>query len=89
VSIGQAAQRTSGYAVASLVLGIAGFFVFPVIPSILAIVFGGKAREEMRANPAIGGDGLATAGIVLGWVGVAITGIVLVFGVLLLLAFAN
>jgi hypothetical protein len=88
VSVERAAQRTSGYAVASLVLGIAGFFVFPVIPSILAIVLGNKARAEMRADPTIAGDGLATAGIVLGWVGVAITGIVLVFGLLLLLAFA-
>jgi hypothetical protein len=88
VSVEQTAQRTSGYAVASLVLGIAGFFVFPVIPSILAIVLGNKARAEMRADPTIAGDGLATAGIVLGWVGVAITGIVLIFGLLLLLAFA-
>lgn len=87
MSVEQAAQRTSGYAVASLVLGIAGFFVFPVIPSILAVVFGNKAREEIRANPSVGGEGLATAGVVLGWVGIAIVGIVVLLGLLLLLAF--
>ena len=77
------AQRTSGYAIASLILGIAGFFVFPIVPSILAIVFGQKAREEFRRDSTAGGDGLATAGIVLGWVGLALTAIGLVFLLLL------
>jgi hypothetical protein len=81
VSLEQTAQRTSGYATASLVLGIAGFFVFPLVLSILAIVFAAKAREEIRGNPSIGGDGLATAGNVLGWVGVAMS----VAGLLVLL----
>jgi hypothetical protein len=86
VTVENAAQRTSGYAIASLILGIAGFFVFPVVPSILAIVFGLKAREELRRNPAVGGEGLATAGIVLGWVGIALTAIGLLFLLLFLVA---
>ena len=69
------AQRTSGYAIASLILGIAGFVVFPIVPSILAVVFGQKAREELRREPTLGGEGLATAGIVLGWVGIGIVGL--------------
>jgi hypothetical protein len=85
VTVENAAQRTSGYAIASLILGIAGFFVFPVVPSILAVVFGQKARDELRRNPSLGGEGLATAGIVLGWVGIALVGIGLVFLLLLLL----
>ena len=87
MSVEQAAQRTSGYAVASLVLGIAGFLVFPLIPSILAVIFGQKAKEEIRANAAVGGEGLATAGVVLGWVGIAISAIFLVLGFLVFLAF--
>jgi hypothetical protein len=83
VTVENAAQRTSGYAIASLILGIAGFFVFPIVPSILAIVFGRKAQEEIGRDPTLGGDGLATAGIVLGWVGIALLAIVLVFVVLL------
>jgi hypothetical protein len=86
VTVENAAQRTSGYAIASLILGIAGFFVFPVVPSILAVVFGLKAREELRRNPALGGEGLATAGIVLGWVGIALTAIGLLFLLLFLVA---
>ena len=37
MNIEHAAQRTSGNAVASLVLGIAGLFVFPLVPSILLL----------------------------------------------------
>ncbi len=83
MTVENAAQRTSGYAIASLILGIAGFFVFPVVPSILAIVFGRKAREEIERDPTLGGDGLATGGIVLGWVGLALIGIGVLFILLL------
>jgi hypothetical protein len=83
VTVENAAQRTSGYAIASIILGIAGFFVFPIVPSILAVVFGQKAREELRQEPTLAGDGLATAGIVLGWVGIALVAIVLLFVLLL------
>jgi MFS family permease len=73
------AQSTSGYAIASLVLGIVGIFVFPVVGSILALIFGYIARNEIdRSSGRQGGRGLAIAGIVLGWVGV-------VFGIVLLL----
>jgi Domain of unknown function (DUF4190) len=84
VSLARVAERTSGYAIASLVLGIVGFFALPIVASILAIVFGHKAREEIR-NGTASGDGFATAGIVLGWVGVVV-GVLLVLGILFLLA---
>jgi hypothetical protein len=74
-------QSTNGYAVASLVLGITGLAVLPVIASVLALVFGYMGRNEIdRSGGAQGGRGLAVAGIVLGWVGVA-------FGFLILLLF--
>ena len=87
MTVENAAQRTSGYAIASLILGIAGFFVFPIVPSILAVVFGQKARKELRRDPTLGGEGLATGGIVLGWVGLALTAIGLIFVLLLWSAF--
>ena len=87
MTVENAAQRTSGYAIASLILGIAGFFVFPIVPSILAVVFGQKARKELRRDPTLGGEGLATGGIVLGWVGLALTAIGLIFVLLLWIAF--
>jgi hypothetical protein len=58
---------TNGYAVASLVLGILWIWW---IGSILALFFGYVARSQIRAaGGRQGGDGLAIAGIVLGWVG--------------------
>jgi len=58
--------RTNGMAVASLVLGILWIYW---IGSVLALVFGYIARNQIRERGE-NGSGLATAGIVLGWVGV-------------------
>ena len=60
-----------GNAVASLVLGILGITVIPFICSILAIILGrasiGDARKRGERS-----SGMATAGVILGWIGVAI-----------------
>jgi len=59
-------QTTNGSAVASLVLSILGLFG---IGSLLGIIFGYKARREIRGSGGYqGGDGLAVAGIVIGYV---------------------
>jgi hypothetical protein len=59
-------------AVASLVLGIVGW-AFCGIGSILAIVFGFVARGQIRSSQGRqGGQGLAQAGIILGFVGLAL-----------------
>jgi hypothetical protein len=75
--------RTSGKATASLVLGIIGILILPIVFSVLAIVFASIARREIEADPSLGGKGLATAGLVTGIVGL-VGGLILV--VLLLAA---
>jgi hypothetical protein len=61
--------RTNGMAVASLVLGILWFWW---IGSVLALIFGYVGKAEIdRSNGRQTGRGLAIAGIVLGWIGVA------------------
>jgi hypothetical protein len=72
-------EGTSGNAIASLVLGILGFVVFPLVPSILAIVLGRSAKRDIAARPGLGGEGMATAGIVLGWIGVAVIVVAVLF----------
>jgi hypothetical protein len=67
-------RRTNGMAIASMVLGIVWIYW---IGSILALIFGYVARKQIRERHE-GGDGMATAGIVLGWVGVGVLTIVLV-----------
>ena len=72
-------------AIISLVFGIVSWFALPLIGAIVAIVAGHMARGEIRrANGAIGGRGMATAGLVLGYAHIAL---VLIGGCLFLLFF--
>ena len=69
------APRTTGWAIASLVLGIIG-------GALLAIVFGFVARSKIkRSGGALRGKGLATAGIVLGFAWTALFAAIIVLGV--------
>jgi Domain of unknown function (DUF4190) len=71
---------SSGWAVASLVLGIAGFVTF--FTGALAIAFAGLAFAEIRHSPGRGGRGLAVAGLVLGIVALSLYGLVLLLSAL-------
>jgi hypothetical protein len=70
-------RRTNGLAIASMVLGILWLYW---IGSILALVFGYIARNQIRER-GDSGDGMAIAGIVLGWVGVGVLGLAFVVAV--------
>jgi uncharacterized protein DUF4190/HAAS domain-containing protein len=60
---------TNGLAIASLLFGI---FWLGGIGSLAALVLGYRARREIRRSAGgQRGDGLATIGIVLGWIGLA------------------
>ena len=61
-------RRTSSLAVVSLVAGLLGWTLAPFLGSLVAIVTGHMARSEIRRDPnGVDGDGLAIAGLVLGW----------------------
>lgn len=59
------AEPGKGLAIASLVCGIVSFFCFGFILGILAVIFGGVAKSKGFTG------GMATAGIVLGIIGLA------------------
>jgi len=60
---------TSILAVVSLVAGILGFSILPVIATVVALITGYMARKETRAvPPTASGDGMATAGIIMGYI---------------------
>ncbi|MCE9647654.1 MAG: DUF4190 domain-containing protein [Chloroflexi bacterium] len=60
---------TSTLAIISLIAGVLGFLGLPIIASIAAIVTGYAARNETRSvPPKAAGDGMATAGIIMGWI---------------------
>jgi len=73
-------QKTNGYAIASLVLGI-----IPLcgIGGILALIFGYMAKNQIdNSGGAEGGRGLAIAGIVLGWIWVGLFALFVVFAII-------
>lgn len=69
-----------GLAVASLVTGILGFVGLFVVGPILALVFGYSARSRIKERTDVGGDGMAVAGIILGWIGLIATAVVIGLG---------
>jgi len=66
--------RTSSMAVVSLVLGIASYFVIPLLGAIAAIITGNIAKKEIQQeSEALSGAGLAQAGMILGWVNIGLS----------------
>ena len=77
-------RTTSTLAVVSLVAGILGWTLLPLLGSLGAIITGHLARGEIRRSAgAIDGNGFAIAGLVLGWGSVIVT----VLGILLVVVF--
>jgi hypothetical protein len=63
------APPTSTLAIISLIAGIVSWFLIPVIAAVAAVITGHMAKNEIRkSNGTLGGNGMATAGMVLGYV---------------------
>lgn len=62
-------KRSSGFAIASFVLGILGIpLSWTILPWLLAIVFGHVARSQIKkSGGAITGNWLCVTGLVLGY----------------------
>jgi hypothetical protein len=74
-------RETNGSAIVSVVLGV---LWFAGIGSVLALVFGYRARREIKnSGGSQKGSTLATVGIILGWIGIAILLIAVAGGVTL------
>jgi len=74
----------STLAIVSLVSALLGFTFLPVVGSIVALITGYMARDETRSiPPKASGDGMATAGIILGWVQIGL----LIIGICCTIAF--
>lgn len=63
----------SSLAVLSLIAGILGLTFLPLVGSIVAVITGNMAKKEIQASAgSLSGEGLATAGSVLGWIGIVL-----------------
>jgi len=78
-------RQTSTMAVVSLVFGVLSWCLLPFIGAVIAVICGHSARAEIRRAPqgAIEGDGMAVAGLILGWAHLALV----VLGILCLFLF--
>jgi hypothetical protein len=75
-------QKTNGMAVTSLVSGILGLTLCAGIGSVAALIFGYIAKGQIKRSQGMeGGSGMATTGIVLGWIGTILT--IVFFGLLI------
>lgn len=80
------ARPTSSLAVVSLVFGILGWTLLPAVGAVVAVITGHMARAEIRRSAGqLEGDGMAVAGLLLGWlaIGLAIAAVlafILFFG---------
>lgn len=74
-----AARPASGLAIASLVCGIVGVVFFwtgvLMLASIVAVITGHLALRQTKQNPAVGGRGMAFAGLIMGY---AVTSMLLI-----------
>jgi hypothetical protein len=78
-SAASAPGKYNGFAIASMVLGILWIYW---IGSVLALVFGYVALKQIKdSDNTQQGKGMAIAGIVLGWIGVATVVLILVVAV--------
>lgn len=68
-----AVPPTSPLAMVSVIAGVLGFSAMPVIGGIVALITGYLARKDTKASPpTASGDGLAVAGIIMGWIQVGL-----------------
>ena len=79
-------RTTSPLAIISLVSGILGWTLLPLLGSIVAVITGHMARGEIRRAPErLEGDGLAIGGLILGYASIlmavfAVIAFILFFG---------
>ncbi len=86
----QPAPGTPGLAVAALFVSLVGLTFFPIVGSIGGLVLGYRARLELardqlrRSREPEQGDGLALAGLIIGWIGIAfyVLLLLIIFGVI-------
>ena len=65
--------RTSTMAIISLIGGIAGWTVLPFLGSLAGIICGHIAKSEIKkSGGTVGGNGMATAGLIMGYLSIAL-----------------
>ena len=80
------APPTSTMAIISLIGGITGLTILPVLGSLAGVIFGHIAKNEIKkSGGTIGGNSMATWGLVLGYIalGLALCGCIIFAGIMI------
>lgn len=77
--------ETSPVAIISLVFGILGWVALPLLGALIAVIAGHVARGQIRESRGeLQGDGLAVAGLILGYLSLGllllVVGLMMIFG---------
>jgi hypothetical protein len=70
-------RRTNSMAIAAMVVSIASLFTCPLVGAV-GIYLGNRARAEIRRTGEEG-DGMAQAGVIVGWIAIAFSVLYLCF----------
>ena len=80
-------KRDSTLALISMISGIIGWTILPFIGSIVAVITGHLAKKEIReSGNTMSGDGMALAGIILGYTMIGISLLALIVILVFVLA---
>ncbi len=72
-------RQTDSTAIAALVLAIVSFYVFPVIPAIVALALCPSARRNIESSGGrLTGEGLVTAAKAISWVNIALWSLIVI-----------
>jgi hypothetical protein len=80
-------RPTNSMAVVSLIAGIAGLTIFFFVGSIVAVITGPMARKQIAQTGEEGG-GMATAGIIMGWIGIGLGAVGIIIWIVAMVFFA-
>ncbi len=73
---GNPSVKNSDDALIALVAAIASWVICPVVPSIVALVYAGKATQAIAASGgALGGSSMVTAARLIAWIHLALLGV--------------
>jgi hypothetical protein len=83
------ARPTNGMAIASMVVSIASLLVCAGLPGIVGALLGHSARRQIRERGEEG-DGMALAGVIVGWIGFGLgIAVVIVYAIIFSAMFAT
>ncbi|HET9131897.1 MAG TPA: DUF4190 domain-containing protein, partial [Terriglobia bacterium] len=77
--------QTDGKAIGSLVCGIASVTIFSILAGIPAVILGHISRSDIRKSEGrLKGEGLALAGLIMGYISLAIIPLILIAATILI-----